>query len=244
MQRQIGSMLMRYLFSLIGPVMILSSVGCTDGLLHKMKSINPYYLNEWEKDRELGTTFSQRVDELTLLKSRLPGMEPSEQAKWAELLEKLIKSDPSPEMRSLACQAIARLPGETAVRALNSASTDQSEKVRLMACSSWNARGGAEARDMLLTLASNIKETPSVRRAAIAGLADFQDDEVKKSLTGLLDDKSPALQYQTALSLKSITGRDFGGDIQAWRDFMSGKEVAEPERSLMATFWEMMGLNR
>jgi HEAT repeat protein len=224
--------------------MFANLLGCTDGLLHKMKSVNPYYRNEWEKDRQLGTTFSERVDEIALLQSRLPDMAADEQAKWADLLEKLVKSDPSPEMRSLACQAISTVPGETAVRTLNSASTDQSEKVRLTACAGWRTRGGPEARDMLLTIAANTNETPSVRRAAIAGLSTYNDDEVKTALAGILDDKSPALQYQTALSLKSITNRDYGGDIQAWRDFMGGKDVPEPEKSLMASFWETVGVMR
>lgn len=244
MQRPISPMLMRYLLGLVGLFLFITVLGCTDGVLHKMKSINPYYRNEWEKDRRLGTTFTERVDEITLLKSRLPSMEPTEQAKWADLLEKLVKSDPSPEMRSLACQTIANLPGDSAIRALNSASTDQSEKVRLMACAGWQSRGGTEARDMLLTMATNAKESPSVRRSAIAGLATFNDDEVKKTLAGILDDKSPALQYQTALSLKTITGRDYGGDIQAWRDFMSGNDVPEPDRSFVASFWERIGFAR
>lgn len=235
---------MRRFFTLAGLATFFTVVGCTDGLLYKMKSMNPYYRNEWEKDRKLGTTFAERVDELTILKSRLPGMEPSEQATWSGLLEKLVKSDPSPEMRSLACQTIATVPGEAAVRALNSASTDPSEKVRLIACAGWRTRGGIEAKNMLLTMAANTKETPSVRRAAIAGLASFNDDEVKSTLARLLEDKSPALQYQTALSLKTITGRDYGGDIQSWRDYMSGQDVPQPEKTLMATFWETMSLER
>jgi hypothetical protein len=225
--------------------MFITSVGCTDGILYKMKSINPYYRSEWEKDRQLGTTFSERIEEITLLKSRLPNMEPNEQANWANLLEKLVKSDPSPEMRSLACQTIANIPGETAMRALNSASVDSSEKVRLMACAGLQTRGSEDARNMLLTIASNTKETPSVRRAAIVSLANFKnDEEVKTALARLLDDKSPALQYQTALSLRTITGRDYGGDIQSWRDFMGGKDVPEPEKSLVAGFWDKMSFTR
>ncbi len=32
-----------------------------------MKKMNPYYRKEWQKDRELGPTYAQRVEELELL---------------------------------------------------------------------------------------------------------------------------------------------------------------------------------
>lgn len=244
MQRHNSPLLMQQLLSLMGLGMLVTLVGCTDGVFHKMKSINPYYRSQWAKDRQLATTFSERVEEITLLKYQLPSMDSSAQANWADVLFRLIQSDPSPEMRALACQTIVLIPGETTVRALNTASIDQSEKVRLMACAGWQQTSGVDAKNMLITMASNTKETPSVRRAAVNALANFNDDEVKQALARLLDDKSPVLQFATTRSLKTLTGRDYGGDVQAWRDFMSGNDVPEPERSFVAGLWDTMTFER
>ena len=241
---------MRFKFSLVSmPKMICLAglvllVGCTDGLLYKMKTINPYYRQEWQKDRELGVTFVERVDEIKNLQNWLPNMDSSEQLVWAERLEKIIKSDPSPELRTLAVQTIASIQGPVTIQALNSASTDDAEKVRLAACEAWRIVKGTDARNMLMTLANNPKETPSIRRAAIASLGAFEDADVKSSLARLLDDKSPAIQFQSTQSLKQITGKDYGGDIQAWRDFMQGKDVPEPDTSFMATVWETLDWSR
>ena len=90
--------------------------GCTDGVLYEMKRMNPYYQREWKKDRELGTTFVQRVDELNLLGRQLPHMTPAEQAEWGERLERLIRNDPSPEYRAQAVRTIALIPSEASVR--------------------------------------------------------------------------------------------------------------------------------
>lgn len=228
----------------IGLLSLFAFTGCTDGLMHKMKSANPYFINEWKKDSKYGVTYIERVDELKRLQQWLPNMEPSEQATWAERLEERIKKDASPEFRCLAVQTITAIDCPTTVRALNSASTDQAEKVRLAACEAWPKVGGKEARDMLLTLATNAKETPSVRRAAVASLAKFDDAEVRSTLANILDDKSPALQYQATVSLKQITGKDFGGDLQSWRDFMQGKDVPEPEKGFMANVWETLSWSR
>lgn len=234
-------------FCLLG---LIALAGCTDGLMYKMKSVNPYYRKEWEKDRQYGITFNDQVEELQYLQSQLPGMDASKKTQWSEVLERVIKGDgkaqrdPSPELRTLAVQTIANLPGPATVRALNSASTDESEKVRLAACQAWMQLGGTDAKHMLMTLASNPKETPSIRRAATDALSAFPDADVRNSLAAILDDKSPALQYQAALSLKKITGRDYGGDIDAWREYMQGKDVPEPEKSMMASFWESLSWER
>ncbi len=229
---------------------LVSLAGCTDGLLYKMKTINPYYRKEWDKDREYGVTFNDQVEEIKFLQSRLGSMDEAKKSSWAEVLERLIKGDgkvqkdSSPELRTLAVQTIANIPGPATIRALNSASTDESEKVRLAACEAWRNVKGVDAKNMLMTLARNPKETPSIRRAATNALSEFSDEDVKSTLSTILDDKSPALQYQAAMSLKKITGRDYGGDIDAWREYMQGKDVPEPEKSMMATFWESIGWER
>jgi hypothetical protein len=220
------------------------SAGCTDGIFYKMKSMNPYFRKQWKQDQEIATSFTDRVEEMLYLQGQLPSYDSAKQQQWAEVLSGIIKNDPSPEARTLAVQTICLVPGEITVRALNIASTDDVEKVRLAACQSWKTIGGPAARDMLLTLASNQQETPSVRRAAIANLSLFDESEVRNTLARFLDDKSPAIQYQTALTLKQLTGRDYGGDLQAWRDYMSGQDVPQPDSSLMTKFWETLNWNR
>ncbi len=150
-----------------------------DGPFYAMKRANPYFQAEFRRDRELGPTFEDRLNELELLESQLAGMSPERQAEWADQLEQIILSDPSAEMRSRAVAAVAEIRSEAAVRALNSASTDAVEKVRLAACRSWKNRGDAAARDMLISLSSNADETTSVRQAAIDGLSAFDQAEVR-----------------------------------------------------------------
>lgn len=223
---------------------LLMLTGCTDGVLYQMKRANPYYRAQWQKDRELGTTFLERVDELELLAETLPTMEPTTQADWLSRLEKLIAKDPSPEMRAQAVRVIASVPSETTQRALNIASTDASEKVRLAACTAWSNLQGEAARDMLLTLANNANETTSVRQAALKSLAKFDEPEVRAALTEMLADRSPALQYQATRSLTELTGRDYGGDMQAWRDYMEGTDVPEPKKSIAESVRSGLGLLR
>jgi HEAT repeat protein len=198
-----------------------------DGPFYAIKRVNPYYRAEWKKDRELGPTFEDRLSELELLKSQLAGMSPEEQQQWSTRLEKIVQDDASSEMRARAVDAIAGLPYESATRALNSASADEIEKVRLAACRAWKIQKGEAARDMLLSLAQK-DESSSVRQAAVDSLSIFNEQEVQAALAQMLDDRSPAVQFQVTQSLKQITGRDYGGDFESWRKFLAGEQVPEP----------------
>lgn len=202
--------------------------GCTDGPFYQMKKANPYFQKQWKKDRELGPIFVDRLEELELLKGQLYSMSASEQEQWTAQLAAIVQKDPSSEMRARAANTMAKIQSETAVTSLNFASRDEVEKVRLAACNAWKVRGDSAARDMLLSLAQ-ADESTSVRQAAIDGLSVFKEDgEVRAALTSLLSDRSPAVQYQVAQSLKSMTGRDYGGDFEAWKRFMAGENVPEP----------------
>ena len=207
--------------------------GCTDGPFYQMKKMNPYFQSQWKKDRELGPTFTDRLAELDLLQSQLARMPEAEQQQWTERLSRIIQKDPSSEMRARAVATIAQLPSATAVTALNYASGDDVEKVRLAACLAWKLRGGEAARDMLTSLAET-DESTSVRQAAIDSLSAFELNEVKSTLTQLLSDRSPAVQFQVAQSLKTLTGRDYGGDFDAWKQFMAGEDVPEPPQASLA----------
>ena len=65
-------------------------------------------------------------------------------------------------MRTRAVQALATIENDTVTRALNRASGDDIEKVRMAAARSWSQQQGKPARDMLLSLATN-DESNSVR---------------------------------------------------------------------------------
>ena len=199
--------------------------GCMDGPFYAVKRMNPYFQSEWRKDRELGPTFEDRIEELRLLDQQIASMPPQEQQTWATRLEKVVSEDSSPEVRARAVQVIGKLPSEAAERALNVASTDEVEKVRMSACKAWKDHSGTAARDMLLSLATN-DESNSVRQCAIESLATFNDAEVLRNMGTLLEDPSPAVQYQVAQSLERLTGEKLGGDIDGWKQYVANLEIS------------------
>lgn len=205
-----------------------ASAGCTDGPLFQLKKMSPWHQREWRRDRQLGPTFSQRLEQLELLESQLASMPPAEREKWAGMLEKIVTTDTSPEMRARSASVLAMIDSEAAIRGLNAASTDSVEKVRLAVCRAWGKRDDEHARDMLLSLAKT-DESDDVRQAALASLGNFDTQDVRAMLVESLDNKNPAIQQQAVVSLRTITGRDYGGDFDAWKRYVGGEDVAEQE---------------
>ena len=40
------------------------------------------------------------------------------------------------------------------------------------------------------------------------------------------------MQYSASLALKEQTGKNYGGDIEAWKQYLKGDEVPEPPVSI------------
>lgn len=211
---------------MVGSLLLLS--GCADGPMFQLKKMTPWHRREVQRDRALGPTYTQRLDELALLDSRLASYSPDEQQRWATQLETIVTKDTSPEMRARAARVLAKIDSEATVRALNKASTDEIEKVRLAVCDAWAVRKNDQARDMLLSLAAT-DGSDDVRQAAIRSLAQFDTPEVRSQLGDALDNKNPAIQQQAVVSLRKITHKDFGGDFDAWKRYLGGEDVPEPE---------------
>ncbi len=76
----------------------------------------------------------------------------------------------------------------------------------MAAAKSWAYNERKPAKDMLLSLATK-DESNSVRAAAIRSLSSFEDPDVRQTLASLIDDRSPAIQYEVAQSLAKMTGR-------------------------------------
>ena len=61
-----------------------------------------------------------------------------------------------------------------------------------------------------------------VKLAAAQALGKINSPESIQALAVALDDRDPAMQYVGVQSLKSITGKDYGPDVQAWRQVAAG----------------------
>ena len=65
-------------------------------------------------------------------------------------------------------------------------------------------------------------QSKALFQPAAKALGKIKSPEAMKALAVALDDRDPAMQYVGVQSLKSITGKDYGPDVQAWRQVAAG----------------------
>lgn len=185
----------------------------------------------WEKEPEsiAGLTPPhQRMAELRALAQRGRSTDPAEQQRVSsELAEELAQQD-DPLIRVQIVRTLGDYSTEEAAAVLRSAMEDSSADVRRVACEAWAKRGGAEAVELLSQRLSS-DTNDNVRLAAARALGETEDPAAVAGLGPALDDQDPALQYRAILSLRKVSGKDFGNDVGRWRQYVQG-EMPEPEQ--------------
>ena len=102
---------------------------------------------------------------------------------------------------------------------------DSDASVRVRCCEILGRAGGPEALAELI--ASQQRDSDiDVRLAATRAMANFRDKQAISAMLVVLEDRDPALQYQAMESLRTMTGRDYGNDVNRWREFVQGGNPA------------------
>jgi HEAT repeat protein len=115
-------------------------------------------------------------------------------------------------------KTVAVYPTPMAGRVLTAGMSDPESSVRIVCCKAWAIRGGREAID---PLSNALKDDPNfdVRMAAARSLGKIKDTSAALPLADALNESDPALQRRLVESLKTVSGRDYGNDINAWRQY-------------------------
>lgn len=208
--------------------------GCADGPFYQL-----YYQKQWQADEKYGPTFHTKRKDLKQLREGAELLSADEQTRYALEINRALADDPSPTYRRDMVQTLATFSVPEARDGLRLAVKDSEMAVRVAACEAWGQIEDAESIAVLGDRIAN-DEDHDVRMAAARELANFSDPEAIKSLGVALDDSNPALQHRAVQSLKSITGKDFGESVPAWRAYVKG-ETPTPVKppSLVQRFREL-----
>jgi hypothetical protein len=116
---------------------------------------------------------------------------------------------------------------------LTAAQKDPDLDVRVEACRLLGLRGDAEAVKTLAKMLQGDVQV-DVRLAAAKALGQTHDPAATTpavaALGTVLEDSNPAIQMGAVESLQRATGKDFGNDVERWRQFVRG-ETPAPDQS-------------
>jgi HEAT repeat protein len=166
------------------------------------------------------------MEQLQKLQAEIPAMSPEAQQAQAADLAQRYRNESDPILRAQIVRTIACCGSPAAGETLSSAARDTDRDVRIACCDAWAVHGGPQATPSLATMLRHDRSN-DVRMAAARSLGRLSGPEVVEALAPALDDPDPALQYRAVHSLRKATGKDFGDNVSAWREFVHGGSPAE-----------------
>jgi hypothetical protein len=180
-------------------------------------------------ERKLTTfhTPSMRVDAVHAFAQQSTGVDSPEQRQITDQLARQIQVEPDPLVRQAVVTSISEYRTPISQQVLEAGLNDDNAAVRVACCRSLGKRAEPSS---VVSLAGALRSDKDVdvRMAAAEALGKINSPESIKALAVALDDRDPALQYAGVQSLKAITGRDYGPDVQAWRQVANGEKPATP----------------
>jgi hypothetical protein len=189
------------------------------------------YPNIWPfPERPELTTYrtpAMRADAISQFSMRSTGEDSPEQREITDQLARQIQIEPDPLIRQAVVRSIAEFRTPMAQQVLEAGLSDENAAVRVACCQALGQRAEAASVPALAKALSS-DENVDVRLAAAESLGKIKSPAAIQALVAALDDRDPALQYVGVQSMKSITGKDYGPDVQAWRQVATGANPPSP----------------
>jgi len=186
-----------------------------------------------EHDQTTYHTPAMRVDAVEDFAMRSTGVDAPDQREITDQLARQIQVEPDPLVRKAIVGTIAEFQTPMSQQVLEAGLKDESEGVRIACC---QALGHCSEGGSVAALAETVRSDQDidVRLAAAEALGKIRTPEAIQALVPALDDRDPALQYVGVQSMKTITGQDYGPDVQAWRQVATGENPPQPAAPSLA----------
>ncbi len=215
---------------------VTAVMGCTPSKSGLLARWNPFYNEDPYDPRQYGPTIDDRLEEIRAVARRAAQMPAEERDQVSQELGRRLQSETSLATKLELVRALGAFETPMADTALRMALNDPDSRIRRAAVETWGQRRSPQAIEMLGKTLSSDTDL-DVRMAAAAELGNFNDRTAIEALGVALDDSDPALQYRAIESLRVATGRDYGGDVAAWRQVVQGGEPTQFERPSIVQRW-------
>lgn len=185
-----------------------------------------------------GATADQRIEDLAKEAAQAKRGASADQVEFTGSLSKRVLAEHDPRVRAAMLAVAAEFDTPAAVAICRGALEDPEPRVRMTACEAWRKRGGPEAVALLGARIASDADI-DVRLRAVRELGALGDEAAVPALARALEDPDPAIQYRAVSSLKQVSGRDLGDDVNAWRAWAADPKAPGTEWSIAEGFRQL-----
>lgn len=190
-----------------------------------------------EKEK-YGLNADQRIKELRLNAKEARGAGSDAQAEFSRELVSEMLAEHDPRVRAEILHLCAEFDTPSSRAICIGGLDDPDAFVRIAACDAWLEIGGDEAVQHLANRFRSDDDV-DVRLHAIRDLGALGNEAAIPVLAEALEAPDPAVQFRAVASLKEISGRDLGNDVNAWREWAVDPAGYKEEWSV-AEVWQQI----
>lgn len=225
------------------PALAVCCLLCASGCQATGRGVRGLFKHTFTKSEaeKLGIkTPKDQVDDLRRLAKQAKKLPTAEQERIVAALAAEFPRESEGWVRREMLRTLAQFPQPEAGAVLVSGLSASEVETRRVACEALGTRGDKIAvQELSRVLASDTNV--DVRLAAIKALGRAGDKGAMVPLSEAMVDGDPALQIHAQEALVAVSGRDYGNNVQAWREFAQrgttqAAEVSFAEK-LLRTFY-------
>lgn len=176
----------------------------------------PFGQDQTEELKKYGPVGAQRVEELQARAKKIQKSHPQEQEAFAFELAQQMRTENDVLIRLAIIDILKGIDTPSASAVLRAGLQDPEVDIRIACCQIWQSRPSPEATQLLAQTLQSDTDI-DVRLAAAQGLSSAADRDAVRALGIALEDPDPAMQFVAVASMKNVTGKDLGNDVNAWR---------------------------
>jgi hypothetical protein len=191
----------------------------------------PFGEDETAALKKYGPVPVQRIEELQARAKKISKGSPQEQEAFCAELARQMPKETDFNVRLAMIEILGHLNTASSNAVLYAGMKDPESDIRISCCEGWARHPGSPATRILAEALSGDTDM-DVRRAAAKALASSNDKEAVVALGTALEDPDPALQYLAVNSLKKVTGKNLGNDVNAWRQLAKLPDPPLREKTL------------
>jgi HEAT repeat protein len=181
-------------------------------------------------------TPAERIAGLRKLLEDAPKATSEQKQLISNQLANSIREEKDPLIRTETIRVLGAYPSASADAILKAALNDADMQARIAACEAWGRHHDEQAVQLLATTMNGDADS-DVRLAAAKALGETMNSAAAKPLGNALNDPDPAMQYRAVLSLKKVTGKDLGNDVNRWQQYLRGETPSQPSLAERLRQW-------
>ena len=190
-----------------------------------------------EKEK-YGLNADQRIKDLRLNAKESRGAGSDAQAEFSRELVNEMLAEHDPRVRAEILHLCAEFDTPSSRAICIGGLDDPDAFVRIAACDAWLEIGGDEAVQHLANRFRSDDDV-DVRLHAIRDLGALGNEAAIPVLAEALEAPDPAVQFRAVASLKEVSGRDLGNDVNEWREWAVDPSAYREEWSV-AEVWRQI----